>query len=160
VRFSTPAKVALALALTTTLGLKAAWTRDSPRPDARLFADHALRFLQQAGFGTRQEKRRFGIISYGRKGECLVMLAEYRPHGINAVPLAAHARPLGPLRYAWRGALTDLAPKLVPLSEFYLDRELRRAGFQANRHPIVAVAGNENCHLAALPWHQLAAVPR
>ncbi len=159
-RFSTPAKVALALALTMTLGLKAAWTRDSPRPDARLFADHALRFLQQSGFETRQERRRFGIISYGRKGECLVMLAEYRPHGINAVPLAAHAEPLGPLRYAWRGALTDSAPKLVPLSEFYLDRELRRAGFQATRHPIVAVAGNKSCELAALPWHQLAELPR
>ena len=159
-RFSTTAKFALALALTMTLGLKAAWTRDAPKPDAGLFADRALRFLQESGFETRQEKRRFGIISYGRKGGCLMMLAEYRPHGINAEPLAAHARPLSPLRFAWRGALADSAPKLLPLSEFYLDRELRRAGFQPTRHPIVAVAGSEGCKLAALSWHQLAELPR
>ena len=159
-RFSTPAKFALALGLTMTLGLKAAWTRDAPKPDARLFADRALHFLHDAGFATRQEKRRFGIISYGRKGACLVMLAEYRPHGINAEPLAAHAAPLGPLRFAWRGTVEEAAPKLIPLSEFYLDRELRRAGFQPIRHPIVAVAGNDNCEIEALPWQALAELPR
>jgi hypothetical protein len=160
VRFSTPAKFALALALTMTLGLKAAWTRDAPKPDARLFADRALSFLQQSGFDTRQEKRRFGIISYGRKGSCLMMLAEYRPHGINAEPLAAHAAPLGPLRFVWRGALAESAPKLLPLSEFYLQRELRRAGFHPIRHPIVAVGASQSCELAALPWADLAELPR
>ena len=159
-RFSAPAKLALALALTMTLGLKAAWTRDAPKPDARVFADHALGFLQRSGFSTRQEKRRFGIISYGRKGDCLLMLAEYRPHRTDAEPLAAHAAPLGSLSYAWRGTLYQQAPKLIPLSEFYLDRELRRTGLQPVRHPIVAVAGSDACELDRLSWRELAALPR
>ena len=159
-RFSGPAKFALMLALTMTLGLKAAWTRDAPKPDAHLFAGQALLFLQQSGFATRQEKRRFGIISYGRKGDCLLMLAEYRPHGTHAEPLAAHAAPLGPLLYAWRGELGGRAPKLIPLTEFYLNRELRRAGLQPTRHPIVAIAGSDGCELAQLPWRELAAMPR
>jgi hypothetical protein len=160
VKFSAPAKFALALALTMTLGLKAAWTRDAPTADARLFADRALRLLHQSGFATRQETRRFGIISYGRKDDCLLMLAEYRPHGISAEPLTAHAAPLGRLRFAWRGSLSDSAPKLLPLGEFYIQRELRRAGLEPVRHPIVAVAGSKSCALDELPWEQLAELPR
>lgn len=114
-------------------------------PDPILFAARAESALRAAGFETKRVKRPMGLLVYGRKEGCRAMIGEYSPYGTFAETLALRAAPVGPLRFAWRGRIHDEAPKLVPLTEYYLRRELVRIGIQAPRAPIAALALSPGC---------------
>jgi hypothetical protein len=115
--------------------------------------------LVRQGFATASELRPLGTLVYARRGACRLMLADYSPSGTFADPIAARAEAIGPLRFVYRGEVFDRAPKLIPLTDFYLWREQGRLGFAAPRHPIVAVAASPQCRLESLDWSRLAALP-
>lgn len=158
-KFSLGARLAIAAALALTLGGKAAFSRPAPGADAQLFAARATEQLRANGFATRSERRPFGTIIHAAAGACRVLLADFPPHGTMAEPLSLLARPIGPLRYVWRGEMRDSAPKLVPLTLFLVQRELRRIGLSPSRHPLIAVAASPRCDLAPIDWSALATLP-
>ncbi len=159
--FSRPASVALAAALAITLGSKAAWTRGVEFPDNALFVERAEALLRAEGFATDRLTRPFGTLLFGRSGRCRVMIGEYPPNGTFSDILAVVGRSVGPLRYAWDGTVYDAPPKLVPLGEYFIQRELRRIGFEPVRRPIVAVAASDECPpRAGIDWAALAMLPR
>lgn len=155
-RFS--ASLAFAALLLVSLGAKAALTMPAAEPDPRRFAGEAEAMLRARGFATRFERRTFGILVEGRRAGCRLAVGDYTPYGTFADRFDQLARPIGPLRYVYRGAVHARAPKLVPLLDFYLSRELRRVGFPARRHPIAAVAASPGCGLAPFDWSRLAAL--
>ena len=159
-RFSGRFRLVLAGALALTLGVKAAWTRQVPPPDAELFNSRAEALLQGAGFRTGRVVRSFGTVVFGRRGGCTLMVADYVPQRTFAEPIALLGRSVGPLLFYWRGAISDSAPRLAPLIEFYAGREMRRVGLRPARHPLLALAGTPECELAAMDWSPLAALPR
>ena len=159
-RFSAPARLILAAALLLTLGAKAAWTRRAPEPDAGLFTARVEAHLQARGFETRQLRRPFGTLVIARDADCRMMVSDYRPHGTFGDALASYGRAVGPLHYVWRGHRSDSAPKLLPLSEFFVERELRRLGFSPRRHPILAVAASDACRADRIDWTPLSSLPR
>lgn len=160
-KYSRHARLLLGAVLALTLGVKAAWTRDAPPIDQALFVVRADALLRANGFATRRLTRPFGTLLFGRGNGCDVMIAYYPPYGTFAEILEVYARPVGPLRrYVWRGRITEEAPKLVPLGEFYVEQELRRAGFRPPRHPIVAIAASPGCVLERVDWSPLASLPR
>ena len=159
-RFSGRLKLLVAAALALTLGMKAAWTREAPPPDAELFNSRAEAVLRGAGFRTERVVRGFGTALFGRRGDCTLMVAEHVPQQTFSEPIGLHARSVGPVVHHWRGAISEASPWLRPLAEYYAGRELRRLGFSPPRHPILALAGSDGCDLAAIDWTPLAALPR
>lgn len=158
-KFSSGARLAIAALLALSIGSKALFSRPAPAiRDLQLSADGAA-LLAAAGFVTSVETRPFGNIVHARRGPCRLMLAEYSSYGTMAVPLAALAAPIGRLRFAWRGVVHETAPKLLPLVDFYVRRELRRAGFHPAHRPIIAFAAGRRCPAAPVDWGRLAAFP-
>lgn len=155
-RFS--ASLAFAALLLVSLGAKAALTMPAAEPDPLRFADEADAMLRARGFATRFERRTFGVVVEGRRGGCRLAVGDYTPYGTFAERFDQLALPIGPLRFVYRGAVHAKAPKLVPLLDFYMSRELRRVGVRALRHPIAAVAASPACDLASFDWSRLAAL--
>jgi hypothetical protein len=160
VKFSGRARAALAAVLLLTLGVKLLWTRDAPAPDHALFVVTAEAILQGQGFRTGRIVKRFGTIVRGERDACRLTVADYPADGTLAEPLEAESRGIGPLRFVWAGEASLRAPKLRPLAEFYLKRELGRLGFHPARRPIIAVAANPACAGIALDWTPLTTLPR
>jgi hypothetical protein len=156
VRYS--ASVAFAALLLVSLAAKAVVTAPAPQPDSRRLATAAAAMLRGHGFLTALERRPLGILVHGRRGGCRLFVGDYTPYGTFAPTFAARARLVGPLHFAYRGELYGHAPKLAPLFDFYLYRELRRVGVRVHRHPITAIA-SRGCDLAGFDWRRLAAVP-
>jgi len=145
----------LGAALLLSLGTKAAWTREAPAPDATLFTREVKSVLEEGGFTVLHRHFSIGTMSYGRRGACTILVTEYDPHGTTAEPVERLARPLGRPVFLWRGRFSPEAPKLAPLMQFYLERELRRAGFSPARRPIVAIAATPGCGVERLGWTAL-----
>jgi hypothetical protein len=160
VKFSPGLKLVLATALVLTLGTKAIWTRDAPQPDAALFSDRAETLLRIAGFDTSRIVRPFATLLLGRKGACAMMIGEYPPNGAFADILSFQTRGIGPLRYVWRGGITERPPRIIPLAWYFIERELRRIGFSPSRDPIVAFAASPACEPGSIDWNALATLPR
>lgn len=159
-KFSVRARLVLAALLTLTLGLKLLWTREAPAPDAALFVAQAEAVFTRAGFATARVTRPFGTIVTGERGACRMMVGDYSPDGTLAEPIAAAARSIGPLSYLWAGETYERAPKLRPLVEYYVRRELGRLGFSLRRWPILAVATGAGCSGARVDWTPLIIMPR
>lgn len=152
------ASAAFAALLLVSLGAKAVLTAPAAEPDSRRFAGEAAAMLRARGFATHFEKRTFGVLVEGRRGDCRLAVGDYTPYGTFADRFDQLARPIGPLRFVYRGASHAQAPKLVPLLDFYMSRELRRVGLATLRHPIAAVAASPGCDLNVVDWSRLAAL--
>ena len=152
------ARIALATALLLSLCVKAAWAREAPSIDSAVFTARAETVLSESGFEVRRDRHRFGTVVRGRLGACTVLVADYPPHGTLRQVIAIAARDVAPLRYAWRGGVSDDAPKLLPLLDFYVWREAGRLGLSPARHPIAAVAMSPDCPASRIDWRGLASV--
>lgn len=152
------ASFAFAALLLISLAAKAALIAPAPEPDSHRVAGEAAAMLRDQGFLTAFESRPLGILVHARRGGCRLLVVDYNPYGTFAATIAERARPVGPLRFVYRGELYAQAPKLVPLLDFYVYRELRRVGIGARRHPIAAIAW-QGCDLARFDWRRLAAMP-
>ena len=152
------ARIALGAALLLSLCVKAAWAREAPPIDSSAFDAQAERLLRSSGFEVRLERQRFGTVVHGRSGACVVLVADYPPHGTLRQVLGIAARGVAPLRYAWRGGVSEDAPKLLPLLDFYVWREASRLGLRPPRHPITAVAMSPGCPPSRIDWTGLASV--
>jgi hypothetical protein len=160
VKFSARARLALAALLLLTLGLKLVWTRDAPAPDGALLVEQAEAVLRREGFATARMARPFGTVVTGNRGACRLMVGEYPPDGTLAEPLAVAARSIGPLAYIWAGETYAQPPKLRPLTDFYVRRELGRLGISIRRWPILAVATGAGCGGVRPDWTPLKIMPR
>ena len=143
-RFSA-ASLVLGAVLALSLGAKLLANRSAPEPDPGLFAERAQAVLRAAGYQAVQNRQPSTILVYGRKGACRAMIGDYTPYGTLADRFAQHAAPIGPLRFAWRGATYAEPPKLRPLTEYYVRRELLRIGLGTPRAPIAAIALSPGC---------------
>ena len=153
------ARALLAGLLALTLGAKIAFSREPAPPDTALSGASVEAMLHAAGFATGRRSHALGIIVYGQRGTCRLMVAEQDPRGTFTDILAVFGRPFGPLRFVWRGALLDAVPGSATV-EYYWQRELRRLGGAPERHPVYAVAASEACAVERLPWAGIAALPR
>jgi hypothetical protein len=158
VRYST-ASLAFAALLLASLAAKVALSAPTPDPDPASFGREAAAMLARQGFATAPELRPLGMLVHARRRDCRLMLGDYSPYGTFADVIAARAGAVGPLRYVYRGAFYESAPKLLPLTDFYWWREQRRLGLAAPRHPVVAVAASPQCRLDWFDWSRLAALP-
>ena len=154
------ASAVFAALLALTLAAKFVMVAEPASADNRLFALTAAQVLAAGGFQIRTEQRPMGLILFGERGNCRVLIADYTPYGTFAPVVARLAAPIGPVHFLWRGARYEAAPKLRPLMQFYLQRELRRIGFDVWRSPLVAVAASPGCALDNLAWDRLEALPR
>ena len=154
------ASIALGAALLLSLGGKLLAVGPAAAPDQDMFAARAAETLRARGFAVRSERRPLGILTYGDRPGCRMMIGDYTPYGTFADTYARRAAPVGPLSFAWRGTLRAEAPKLVPLTLFYLRRELLRLGIEAPRFPIAAIAASPGCDPRELNLAALSRLPR
>jgi hypothetical protein len=137
------------------IGGKLASNRAVPDPNLGPFRAAGARLLRAQGFSVWKDPA--GPLR-GMRGGCRVLLGDYSPYGTFADLYAEMARPVGPLRYVFRGEVYERPPKLRPLMEFYVERELKRVGYVPRRHPVAAVAVTPGCVLDAAGWRSLATV--
>jgi hypothetical protein len=145
--------------LVLSLAAKLAANTSPPGADAEAFDVAAAATLASAGFTPVREMRPAVTILHGTRGECRLILAEYDPHGTFDRLLRERAAPVGPLRFAWRGRVSETAPKAQALVRFYLWRELRRVRIPARRQPLVAWATSPGCEASGIDWSRLASLP-
>lgn len=138
--------------LLATLALKVGWARELPGADPGPFAARAETLLRANGFATRRRPHPTGIFVYGARPGCRIMIGDYEPGGENANLIAIFARPIGPLAYAWRGTLAPAAPRLWPLTDYLIGRQLRHFGLAPARHPVAAIAASAGCDLTRIDW--------
>jgi hypothetical protein len=150
----------LAGLLVLSLGLKLAASRSEPLPDGQLFASQVSRFLERDGYSTATELRPLGMMVTAQRDGCRLAIRNYPPHGTLAETYVRLARPIGPLHFVYRGRVSDRAPKLVPLTEYFIGRELRRLGVAAPRAPILAVAASPACDITHLRWETISTFAR
>ena len=128
--------------------------------DQQLFAAKVGAMLRQNGYAVGMTARPAGLLVEAARGGCRMTVRDYVPDGTLAAAIADQARAIGPLRFAYRGALSTQAPKVRPLLALYWRRVLQRIGMTPLRQPIAAIAAAPACDVAALPWEQLASLPR
>jgi hypothetical protein len=153
------ASLALGLVLAASLSGKLLANRAVPEPDATRVRSGLSGLLVKSGFSVRGEPHGFAILVRAERPGCTILAGDYDPHGTFEEVFRQFARPIGPLRYAYRGRSLESAPKLRPLLEYYAQRELRRLGFAPERRPIVAYAASPRCDLRDLAWQRVATVP-
>lgn len=155
-------EAALASVLALSLGIKVAASGTAPGMDPLAVAQDSAVMLAQSGFEARTIRlpRSPGVVAVALKGTCRIVAGDYPPYGTYQDVYRQIARPLGTLRYAYRGRIHDEEPKFRALSHFYLWRELRRVGVDIARAPVVAVAASPACDPSSLPWQRLATIER
>lgn len=159
-KFTNALEGALVGLLVLSMGLKLGASRSEPMPDERLFASQVSRFLEREGYSTAAELRPLGMMVTARRDGCRLAIRNYPPHGTLAQTYARLAQPIGPLHFAYRGRVSDRAPKLLPLIEYFIGRELRRLGIAAPRAPILAVAASPGCDIERLRWEAISTFAR
>ena len=154
------AEFSFAALLALTLGLKVAASTPQDEGDRQLFAATVADMLTDRGFAVQMERRPIGMVVAAQKEGCSMTVREYPPEGTFASTFAEQARAIGPLRFAYRGALVAEPPKMRPLTANYLRRVQQRLGMTPAREPIIAIAAAPACDVAALPWNRLTNLPR
>jgi hypothetical protein len=145
--------------LTASLAGKLLANGAPPGPDPRLFEAAAVGMIRAAGFDAATERRKALTFVRGKANNCRLIVAEWDPHGTFDEFYRETARPVGPVRFAWRGDVQDSAPKAVALAQFYLWRELRRIRVAAPRAPVTVWAASPACDVRHMKWGQLASLP-
>lgn len=153
-------EIGFAALLVLTIATKLTATRSQDGVDRDLFAASVTTMLAERGYDTSLSERPSGKIVEADKGNCHILVREYKPDGTFATAIAEQARAIGSLHFAYRGELLGEAPKIRPLIEYYTRRGAQRFGLTPPRAPIVAVAASPDCDIAALPWDRLATLPR
>lgn len=148
----------LALGVLLLLGVGAKLLTNLPAPELSIapFRQEGARLLRAKGYTVWVDPA--GPL-HGRKGTCRVLLGDYSPYGTFADLYREMAGPIGPLHFAYRGARYVRAPKVRPLIEFYVERELRRLGRRVRRHPIAAFAATPGCDPDDSDLQRLASLP-
>jgi hypothetical protein len=154
------AELGFAALLALTLGLKVAASTPQDQGDRHLFEASVAGMLTDRGFAVHMESRPIGIVVAAQKDDCRMTVREYPPEGTFASTFFEQARAIGPLRFAYRGALVAEPPKVRPLVANYMRRIQQRLGMSPAREPIIAIAAASACDVAALPWERLASLPR
>ena len=116
--------------------------------------------MRADGFRVAPESHGFAILMRGERPGCTILAGDYDPHGTFDETFRQLAVRVGPLAFAYRGRSYAAAPKLRPLLDFYVRRELRRVGMAQARTPIIAYAASPGCDAGRLAWQRLAVLPR
>ncbi len=153
-RFLTRAEYPLVALVLLSLAGKAAVNREDQNPAIleHTFALAVQRQLSQAGFTTNVERWPTGVTIQAQEGACRMWVRESSPHGTMRNIYDELAKPLGPLRFIYRGATFEEPPKLDPMLRFFFNREMARLGIKTSRSPIYAVASSSVCDLHSIQW--------
>ena len=157
---SSAASVALAAVLAASLAGKVVANHPVVKVDRAAFERRAADFLEGHGYAVEVGRTPINPLIYGRKGECRLMIGDYGPNGTFANVFERAARSVGQLHFYYRGEQYRTAPKVRPLTEYYIQREFRQIGRAVNRTLLVAVAASPDCDLGTLDWSQLTTLPR
>ena len=99
--------------------------------------------LARQGFVAAVDTARPFVLA--RRGACRVKARIYDPYGTDRQFILRRDGSVGPVRFAYRGRWTDEAPKIRPLLQFYVQRELARVGIATPRPAIVSMASARGC---------------
>jgi len=116
------------------------------------FASAVVQQLSQAGFTTKVQQWPTGVAVQAQRGACRMWVRESSPHGTMRNIYDELAKPLGPLRFIYRGASFKEPPKLNPMLRFFFNREMARVGIATSRSPIYAVASSAACNISSIRW--------
>ena len=153
-RFSPALSLAAAAILIVTLGIKLASLGAKPAVDGRRFLADLGTALSREGFAVSVQGSRMRRI-VAERGDCRIKARYYPPHGTLQDAIEDLGRGIGPTRYVYRGEWRSTPPKIRPLMEFYLQRELARAGIAIPMPAIAAVSASPACgQLPAAPFGQ------
>ena len=130
--------------LVASLGIKVASLGAKPRVDARRFLADMGAALQGQDFAVAMHGSRTRWL-LAERGACRIKARYYPPHGTLRDSIEALGASFGPTRYIYRGEWRPAPPKLRPLMEYYLQRELARVGVAIPMPAVAAVSASPAC---------------
>jgi hypothetical protein len=83
----------------------------------------------------------------GELGECSFTARILDPHGIYRDTELLKLPPGWSVAYGWRGKWHQSLPRLGPLVEYYVARQLARFGVSAEHAPVIMVSSQGGCAL-------------
>jgi hypothetical protein len=157
---SAVASAGFAALLMLSLAGKVAAQMTSAAPDDALFVRTAATAMARAGLVTTEVKGHLGMIVYGRRARCTLMIRDTTQGTTYAEGYRRAAFQIGPVTYLYRGIRTSSPPNYRPLAEYYAWRGLRKFGLETPRRPLIAVAATPGCDFRAVDLRPLDALPR
>lgn len=130
--------------LAASLGLKLALVGQPVTDEAGLIRELRGRFAD-AGFTTQTEKRPAGIVVHAVRGSCRMMARSGDDAGSMLKALEGSARPYGPLRFGYRGEVTERPHSTRIFFENHVQRQLARIGLRIARPAQIAHAATAGC---------------
>jgi hypothetical protein len=146
--------------LLLSLGGKLAAQARSAQADDALFVRTAATSLTKAGLATSLVKGRLGLIVYGRRGGCTLMLRDTIEGATYSEGYRQAAAGIGPVAYLYRGVRYSSPPEFRPLADYYAWRGLGKIGVGVPRRPLIAIAATAGCDFRAVDLRPLEALPR
>lgn len=138
--------VAAGLILAASLALKFVVQDVSVAEDPEAAVTTLTRNLAQAGYTASIPDPAIPAVRAIR-GDCVFTARVLDPHGTyHNTQLRKRPRDWR-VAYAWRGAWYPALPRFAPLGDYYLARELARAGLRASRTPVVMLSLGPGCGL-------------
>jgi hypothetical protein len=156
---SAVASSGFAALLLLSLAGKVAAQATAATPDAALFVRTAAAAMAEAGLATAVVKGHLGMIVYGRRGGCALMIRDTSEGTTYAEGYRLAAAPIGPVTYLYRGVRTSSPPDYRPLADYYVWRGLRKLGLRTPRRPLIAVAATPGCDFRAVDLRALEELP-
>lgn len=133
-----------ALVLAGSLALKLAVHDVSVEGDQRVTAAALADSLAEKGYSADVPRAEVPVVA-AKRGNCSFTARVLDPHGIyHDTELLKLPRGWS-VAYVWRGTVSQSLPRLRPLTEYYIARELGRIGLPAARAPVVMVLLQPAC---------------
>lgn len=144
--------------LLLSLALKIGTTQQQDEIEPGLVERAAVGMLTEKGYAVSVEKRSWSPLVRGEKDGCSLLILVRDPTGSTLNRIAQLAKPVGPVRYVYRGSIFAEPPFLDPLIRVRVVRQLRQLGIRTGFSPVLAVAASPQCDLKIFDWSRLASI--
>lgn len=130
--------------LFVSLGLKWHGSRLLPTEDYGFAIAYSKADLIRQGYDVQIERLGLGKL-LARRGDCIIVLRPLDPHATAQSFYRRKLSETGSIKYAWRGAWREDLPRIMPLIQYYGQRELARQSLSASRNPVWMAGIGQGC---------------
>jgi hypothetical protein len=132
------------LVLAASLALKLAVHDVSVEGDQRVTVAALAGSLTQQGYEVSIPRSEVPVL-VAKKRNCSFTARVLDPHGTYHDTELLKLQPGWSVAYVWRGHTSQSLPRLGPLAEYYISREIGRIGLPTERRPVVMVRLQPGC---------------
>jgi hypothetical protein len=136
--------LAAAAVLAVSLGLKLAVQNAVVEEDSQGAVTGLATALSEVGYSVSVPRTDLPIVRAEQPG-CTLTARVLDPHATYHDTELHKLQPGWRIAYVWRGKARSILPRIGPLGEYYVAREMARLGLTASRAPVVMLSLSPGC---------------